>query len=167
MNVKELLSILKENKNKELLFEYSENKYAGTNYHLTEVKNVAFETVDCGGTLNDWKETHIQLWESPTEIGKDYYITADKAVAILERVNSIRSLWLETEVKVEFGNNDFHTSVLSIENMISDEKTVTVKLFANKTECKALEACGVSENSLTVATENEEASCCDPNGGCC
>ncbi len=167
MKVKELLSILKENKNKELLFEYSENKYAGTNYHLTEVKNVAFETVDCGGTVNDWKETHIQLWESPTEIGKDYYITTDKALAILERVNSIRSLWLETEVKVEFGNNDFHTSVLSIENMISDKKTVTVKLFTNKTECKALEAWGVSENSLTVATENEEASCCDPNGGCC
>ena len=164
MNVNELLSILRKNNKKELLFKYAENKYADTNYHLTEVKNVTFETVDCGGNINDWRETHIQLWESPTEIGKEYYITTDKAVAILERVHSIRSLWLETEVKVEFGNNDFHTSVLSVENIIFDAKTVTVKLYANKTECKALDTCGVSEEE--VANKQEETACCT-DSGCC
>lgn len=163
MNVNELLSILRKNNKKELLFKYAENKFAGTNYHLTEVKNVTFETVDCGGNVNDWRETHIQLWESPTEIGKEYYITTDKAVAILERVHSIRSLWLETEVKVEFGNTDFHTSVLSVENVISDANTVTIKLYANKTECKALDTCGVSEE---VANKQEETACCT-DSGCC
>ena len=56
---------------------------------------------------------------------------------------------------------------MSIKNVIPNEKTLTVKLFANKTECKALETCGVSENSLTDTVENEEATCCDPGGGCC
>ena len=166
MDIKELLSVLRENKNKALLFEYAENKFAGTNYHLTEVKNVIFETVDCGGAVNDWKETHIQLWESPSEIGKEYYITTDKAVAILERVHSIRPLWLETEVKVEFGNKDFHTSVLSIEDIATDTHRITIKLFPNKTVCKALEACGVLVEDTTEETNKEEA-CCSPQSGCC
>jgi len=165
MDIKELLSVLRENKNKELLFEYTENKFAGTNYHLTEVKNVSFESVDCGGKVNEWKETHIQLWESPTEIGKEYYITTDKAVAILERVNSIRPLWLETEVKVEFGNTDFHTSVLSIEDIATDTNRVTIKLFPTKTECKAQETCGVLVEDTTGKTNKEEACCSDTR--CC
>ena len=163
MKTKELLNFLQENKNKELLFEYKENRYAGANYHLTEVKNVTFETVDCGGKANDWKETHIQLWESPSEVGKEYYITTDKALSILNRVDSIRPLWLETEVKVEFGNADFHISVLSIENTVLKNDKVIVKLFADETGCKAPDLCGVPEKELQVSTE----SCCNPKSGCC
>ena len=159
MKTIEFISILKENKNKALLFEYTENQFAGTNYHLTEVKNVTFETVDCGGNTNDWKETHIQVWESPSEVGKEYYLTVDKAMAILERVDSINSLWLETEVKVEFGNTDFHTSILSISETVSESNKLIVKLFANETGCKAPNICGVSE------TKEEEA-CCS-GSGCC
>jgi len=159
MKTKEFISILKENKNKALLFEYAENQFAGTNYHLTEVKNVTFETVDCGGNTNDWKETHIQVWESPSEVGKEYYLTVDKAMAILERVDSINSLWLETEVKVEFGNTDFHTSILSVSETVSESNKLIVKLFANETGCKAPNICGVPE------TKEEEA-CCS-GSGCC
>jgi len=159
MKTKEFISILKENKNKALLFEYAENQFAGTNYHLTEVKNVTFETVDCGGNTNDWKETHIQVWESPSEVGKEYYLTVDKAMAILERVDSINSLWLETEVKVEFGNTDFHTSILSVSETVSESNKLIVKLFANETGCKAPDICGVPE------TKEEEA-CCS-GSGCC
>ncbi len=159
MKTKEFLSILKENKNKALLFEYTENKVAGTNYHLTEVKNVAFETVDCGGNTNDWKETHLQLWESPKETDKENYMTVDKVLDILERVDGIRSLWLETEVKVEFGNEDFHTSILSIENTISESDKLIVKLFTTETGCKAPDICGVPE-------ETQEEPCCS-GSGCC
>jgi len=163
MKTQEFLNVLKENDQKALLFEYKENKFAGTNYHLTEVKNVTFETVDCGGKVNDWKETHIQLWESPTEVGKEYYITTDKAAEILERVNGIRPLWLETEVKVEFGNAEFHTSVLSIDGVISDANRLIVKLFTNETQCKAQEICGV----LVEEAAGETSGSCTPGSGCC
>lgn len=163
MKTRELLNVLKENDQKALLFEYKENKFAGTNYHLTEVKNVTFETVDCGGKVNDWKESHIQLWESPTEVGKEYYITTDKALAILERVNSISPLWLETEVKVEFGNAEFHTSVLSIDSIVSDDNKMIVKLFANETQCKAQETCGVLVEETAATNEGS----CAPGSGCC
>ena len=163
MKTQEFLNLIKENDQKSLIFEYQENKFAGTNYHLTEVKNVTFETVDCGGKVNDWKETHIQLWESPTEVGKEYYITTDKALAILDRVNSIRPLSLETEVKVEFGNDEFHTSILSIDSIVADDQKVLVKLFADKTQCKAQELCGV----LVEETAEETSGSCAPGSGCC
>lgn len=163
MKAQEFFNTLKENSGRALLFEYEKNKFAGTNYHLTEVKNVTFETVDCGGKVNDWKETHIQLWESPTEVGKEYYITTDKALAILERVNGIRPLWLDTEVKVEFGNAEFHTSVLSIDGIESDDNKMIVKLFANKTQCKAQETCGI----LVEESVTESSGSCAPGSGCC
>jgi hypothetical protein len=158
MKTKEFLSVLKQNKNKSLLFEYAENKFAGTNYHLTEVKNISFETVDYGGNTNDWKETHIQVWESPKEIDKEDYMTVDKVIDILERVDHIRPLWLETEVKVEFGNADFHISILSIADTISESDRLIVKLFTTETGCKASDICGVPEK--------EEEMCCS-DSGCC
>ena len=164
MKVKEFISILKENKNKALLFEYAENKFADTNYHLTEVKNITFETVDCGANTNNWKETHIQIWESPSEVGKEYYLTVDKAIAILERVDSIKSLWLETEAKIEFGNASFHTSVLSIEKIAVSSDNLIVKLFANETGCKAQEECGVLVEETSGAS-TEESYC--SGSGCC
>ena len=157
MKTKELLAVLKENRNKELLFEYSKDKHAGTNYHLTEVKNVTFDTVDCGGISNNWKETHLQLWESPREIGKAEYMTVDKVIDILERVNSIKRLWLETDVKIEFGNVDFHTSVMSIKGIQSESNRLTVKLFTDVTGCKAAEVCGIPE--VKNASVKEEACC--------
>jgi len=165
MKVKEFISILKENKNKSLLFEYAENKFADTNYHLTEVKNVAFETVDCGGNTNDWKETHIQVWESPSEVGKEYYLTVDKAIKILDRVDGIKPLWLETEAKIEFGNASFHTSVLSIKKIAVSSDNLIVKLFANETGCKAQEECGVLVEE-TLGGGSEEEPCCS-GSGCC
>jgi hypothetical protein len=163
MKTQEFLKLLKENNQKSLIFEYQENKFAGTNYHLTEVKNVTFETIDCGGKVNDWKETHIQLWESPSEVGKEYYITTDKALAIFDRVNAIRPIRLETEAKIEFGNDEFHTSILSIDSIVSDEHKVKVKLFTDKTQCKAQELCGVLVEETSEATSES----CAPGSGCC
>ncbi len=163
MKTEELLSILNKNRNKELLFEYSKGQHAGTNYHLTEVKNVSFESVDCGGVSNNWKETHLQLWESPSEIGKADYMTVDKVIDILERVNAIKSLSLETEVKIEFGNADFHTSVMPVASTLSESNRLTIKLFTAATGCKASELCGVTEAEKASV---EEEACCS-GSSCC
>ncbi len=64
MKVKEFVKVLEQHKGKELLFSYDQDQFVGANYHLTEVKNVQFDTTDCGGKTNFWEETHFQLWES-------------------------------------------------------------------------------------------------------
>ncbi len=163
MKTKEFIQKLKENKNKALLFEYVENQITDTNYHLTEVKNVTFESVDCGGNINNWKETHLQLWESPSEKGKENYMTVAKVLAILERVDSINPLWLDTDVKVEFGNDNFHTSILDISDFKILNEQLIVKLFSGKTGCKAPETC--IPESLKEVVENTD--CCGSTSSCC
>jgi hypothetical protein len=159
MNVKEFITVLEQNEGKELLFSYKSDAFVGANYHLTEVKNVQFDTTDCGGRTNFWQETHIQLWESPSELGKRNFMTTDKILAILNRVDSIKPLLFETPLKVEYGNEDFPTSVMPIEHIEFDEKRVHVYLFPEATLCKA-------QVQEPAAQESEkEAACCD--AACC
>jgi hypothetical protein len=96
MTTGEFIQLLTSNPNKELLFEYQPNNFAGANYHLTEIKKVHFDTVDCGGNPNEWHETQMQIWESPNEIGKTNYMTTDKILAIFQKVDSIKLLDYDT-----------------------------------------------------------------------
>jgi len=161
MKTKELVSLLENNPGKELLFEYTNGKFAGANYHLTEVKNVFFDTVDCGGQSDSWKETHVQLWESPKEIDKTDFMTVDKILSILKRVNDIKPLNMEAPIKIEYGNNDFPTSVMEIDHVAIQTDNLIVKLFSQATLCKANDICGTTQKEVI----KEEACCTEV--GCC
>ena len=65
MKTQEFLDLLKSHQDKSLLFEYTAGQMVGANYHITEVKHTTIESVDCGGRMDAWNETVIQLWESP------------------------------------------------------------------------------------------------------
>jgi len=114
MKTNEFLSLLKENPNKSLLFEYKEGQFVGANYHITEIKNITIDSVDCGAGVDFWKETIIQLWESPDEHEKEEYMSAYKALGIL-----------------------------IVADFTIDENKLVMKLSIEKTDCKARETCGV------------------------
>jgi len=57
MKTKEFLFLLNEHQNKSLLFEYKEGQFVGANYHITEIKNITVDAVDCGAGTDFWKET--------------------------------------------------------------------------------------------------------------
>ena len=159
MNLETFITILNNNQNKALLFEYAPQVYAGTNYHITELKTAHINSVDCGGKTHNWTETIMQLWENPNEIGKTTYIDTTKALQIISKVHQIQPLELETDLKVEYGNTIFHTANLNIENIVISEKQIIVQLHSEETLCKAPELCGVPE-----IQSNE---CCTPSSGCC
>ena len=153
MKLNQFIKILNNHKGLELLFEYSENKFTKPSYHLTEVKNINYHSVDCGGKSNKWKETHIQLWESPNEKDKKVFLTVKKFMEILNRVDSINQLWLETDVKIEFGNEEFHTSIMNITDFQIKNNQLVIKLFSVQTACKAV-------------SETEENCCTEPSACC-
>jgi len=157
MTTGEFIQLLTTNPNKELMFEYQPHKYAGTNYHLTEIKKVHFDTVDCGGNPNEWNETQIQIWESPKEIGKKEYMTTDKILSIFKKVDGIKLLNYDTELKVEYGNHNFHTSVIKIKGFKNERDQLIVQLFEEKTLCKA----------PSELSENESSCCSSTSSGCC
>lgn len=158
MQVKEFIKVLEANKGKELLFTYAPDQFVGGNYHLTEVKNVKFDTTDCGGKTNYWEETHFQLWESPKELGKRTYMTTDKISSILRRVDGIKPIMPETELKIEYGNMNFPTSVMPVDKIDEDERRVYVSLFAEATRCKANDVCELTAQGSVA--EKEVAACC-------
>ncbi len=158
MKVREFIKELEQNKGKELLFTYARDQFVGANYHLTEVKNVKFDTTDCGGKTNYWEETHFQLWESPKELGKRTYMTTDKIAAILSRVDGIKPMRQRTELKIEYGNMNFPTSVMPIDHIDKDERRVYVTLFSEATRCKANDVCELSV--VGSDAEKETSTCC-------
>lgn len=145
MNTQTFLNNLSANQNKELIFEYASGEFVGANYHITEVKNTTYDTVDCGGSTNYWQETIVQLWENPKEIGKRSYMKASKALEIFNRVDQIKPLLKETTIKIEYGNDSFHTANLLIEDILENDSNIIVKLHKDETLCKA------------------SAECCDPS----
>jgi len=163
MKTQELLHLLEKHKNTSLLFEYTPKKFVGTNYHITEVKHITIDSVDCGAQTDAWRETVIQLWESPSEIGKTEYMSTYKALAILKKVEKMKPFDLSSEVKFEYGNTDFHTAQLFVDDFELNNGNLTFKLSVQKTDCKAKETCGIPESKELVAEE----ACCSPGGGCC
>lgn len=162
MKTQDFLNLLAEHNSKALLFEYAPGNYVGANYHITEIKNIVVESVDCGAGTDSWNETVIQLWESPEELGKTEFMTAYKALAILKKVDSIRTMDRDAEVKFEYGNTNFHTAQLFVGDVLWDNDKFVVKLAVEKTDCKAKETCGIP-----VTVETTSGTSCAPGSGCC
>tara|TARA_R110002094_G_scaffold76612_7_gene83556 strand:- start:764 stop:1261 length:498 start_codon:yes stop_codon:yes gene_type:complete len=165
MKTKAFFKVLEQHKDKSLVFEYAPNKLVGANYHITEVKHISVDSVDCGGKTDDWKETVIQLWESPNELGKRDFMKVNKALEILERVGNMKPYILDAEVKFEYSNDTFNTAQLFINDFEIHDSNLIFKLAIEKTDCKAQEICGISEVLEPVLEKDEP--CCSPNGNCC
>ena len=162
MKTQELLQLLENHKDTALLFEYSTGQLVGANYHITEVKHIKIDSVDCGSQTDAWNETVIQLWESPSEIGKTEYMGTRKALSILEKVGTMKAYDLDSEVKFEYSNSLFHTAQLFVNDYDLSNNQLIFKLAIEKTDCKAKETCAVPETEEMVAEES-----CTPGGGCC
>ena len=164
MNTQEFFNVLAQHKDKSLLFEYAPNLLVGANYHITEVKHLLVDSVDCGAQTDSWRETIVQLWESPKELGKTEYMTAYKALAILKKVGEMKPYTSDAELKLEYSNSNFHTAQLFVNDFEIQGNNLIIKLAIEKTDCKAKELCGVPEVEESV-TSNEAP--CTPGGGCC
>lgn len=165
MITKKFLDTLKNNLNKELLFEYAPDKFVNANYHITEIKNLSIDTVDCGGRTNQWEETIVQIWENPLEKGKRTYMKTSKAVEIFDRVNSIKPLLTDAEIKIEFGNKTFHTANLIVHTIAENNQSIIVKLHPDATQCKANNICCAPDKKGAIIggeflKEEKSVSCC-------
>lgn len=165
MNTQEFLELLKLNQNKDLMFEYHPGKFVGANYHITEVKNISVESVDCGAGTDSWKETVVQLWESPKEMDKKEFMSSYKALGILNKVNRMYPMIQDAELKIEYSNSTFHTAQLFVQGYSLRENALILHLSVKKTDCKAKETCGVPVESSE--NQKELANSCAPGSGCC
>ena len=164
MNISQFLELLQQHKSKSLLFQYAPQQLVGANYHITEVKHVQIDSVDCGAQTDSWNETIIQLWESPSEIGKTEYMSVTKALGILNKVGKMKSYDTSSEVKFEYSNALFHTAQLFVNDYEIYGNNLVMNLAIQKTDCKAKELCGVPE---PAAASTGNSNSCAPGSGCC
>jgi len=164
MKTKEVFQLFQEHQAKSLLFEYQPNQFVKANYHITEVKHLKIDSVDCGAQTDAWNETIIQLWESPKELDKTEFMSVYKALGILNKVGQMRAYDMESEAKFEYSNDVFHTAQLFVNDFEIRDNNLIVKLAIEKTDCKAKETCGIAEE---VVVGSEEEPCCSPTGNCC
>src|SRR3954470_16464526 len=54
-------------------------------YHLTEVKRVAYDTMDCGSAIHHWTETQFEI-SSPGRPFQGGHMSAGKFLQIVDRV---------------------------------------------------------------------------------
>ncbi len=89
-------------------------------------------------------------------------MSAYKALGILNKVDKIKPMDKDTEIKFEYSNEHFHTAQLFVNDHDLDETSLILKLSIEKTDCKAKETCGVP-----AEVESEKETCCAPGSGCC
>lgn len=153
MKTNEFIDTLTQNPDLSLEFEYAQGKFVRNDFHITEIKNVIFDTVDCGGIRNQWNETHVQLWENQTE-EPEHNVNSTKALKIFQVVENVRPTFQDTEIKFEYGNESFPTSILSVGEISQTDKSLIVKLYEIGTTCKAKDR---------ATTEEEKAAACCPS----
>lgn len=162
MKTKEVLDLLGQHSQKALVFEYQPGKYIRPNYHITEVKNITVDAMDCGGNPDFWKETIVQIYENPDDLDRTDFMTVQKAADILKRVDAVKPMVREAEIKFEYSNPQFHTAQLFVADTIWNDEKLIFKLAVEKTDCKAKETCGITEPQAVTHQNN-----CAPGSGCC
>lgn len=139
MKTKEFISLLKAHPSKKVVFEYQENKFVPETYHITEIKNSHVTSVDCGGFMHDFNETIVQLWVNEGEAFKEDF-TAEKALKIIDIVNSKYTINTEADVFFEYGYIDIPTSSYKVKKVHIRKDEILVKLYVPATVCKPSEA---------------------------
>jgi len=175
-------SQLKANPELILQFQYAEDKLVDAAYHITEIKQAAITSVDCGGVMNAWTEIIVQLWE-PLYEEQDRAMPVSKALSIIELVEKALPLNPNGVVKIEFGNSEFDTRQMLPRQFIINGTDLIVDLRPDAVQCKAIErggSCGTNEKGEECCTPVVEvkpkielknlaspASSCAPRSGCC
>jgi hypothetical protein len=158
MKTNEFISTLRAAPNNQLVFINLDAHAVHSGYHLTELKAASFDTVDCGGQTNRWQETIVQLWV-PSGAGNGY-MTAAKFLKIFEKVRGMIALNVNSEVLIEYGDENFFPSTYHVRSVTHDQTTTRVLLEPPRASCKA--------RDRRVGTSSTTDSCCiRATGVCC
>jgi len=136
MRTQDFIRRLREAPAKRLVFTNSDGVTIHGGYHLTELKAASFDTVDCGAQKNQWNETIVQLWV-PEEEENGEFMTAAKFLSIYDKVARLIPLDPTTEIRFEYGDENFPPSNYHVEMISESEAELRVQLRLPKATCKA------------------------------
>ena len=162
MNYSEFITTLKQNPGLELVFEF-EHGLIRKDYHITEVLKIQVEAIDCGGAVDSWKESVLQLVEPKNEDGERFMVAA-KALGILEKSHS--KINLDTDAKLILEYRSIGSSAAQ-RFTVSSLEVIDGKIFVQTegatTQCKAaVRKSGSDSCGSTKVKATEQSACCAP-----
>lgn len=135
MTLQLFLETLEANPAKRLSFVLPDGTNLRGDLHITEVKNITVESVDCGSNNHAFRETVIQLWVNAAS-AKPAEWTTDKALSILKKVQSGRPLVPGSELFFEYGDAERPTISYSIGELSNSAEQIELRLAVKPVQCK-------------------------------
>jgi hypothetical protein len=108
-------------------------------YHLTEVKRVAYDTVDCGAEAHRWAETQFEIRAPSTIEPLAPPMAAGKFLGIVDRVERQLPLDGDAPARVFTSFPGQPAALFDINRVEAHDGTLTVTLSPDRTRCKASE----------------------------
>jgi hypothetical protein len=144
-------------------------------YHLTEVKRVSYETMDCGALTHRWSESQFELW-TPANAGDAAdrgHMPAAKFIQIVDRVEAELPLKADAIARIHTSFAGQPAALYDIGAVTARDGQLWVELIPDKTRCKAaerraavgLEGCGCCGVDAEPAQENAAGSACGCGAG--
>lgn len=139
-------------------------------YHVTEVKAVTIESMDCGGKANAWRETVIQLMDGSPAEAQQGFMTTQKFLSIYDRVVAKVPVHAEAEVRFEYGNvvtpaMQFHVASVDVqpERVVVDLRHPGVMCKASGASSSEGQCCGPAEpKEVQPVAQKADSACCGP-----
>ncbi len=129
-----LLAALEPHGSKALIIEYG-GRVIRPGYHVTEVKAASFETLDCGGNPDQWRETILQVEDSGPD-GETAFMSASKFRNILAQIGSKIALDPGARVTLEVGPPGEAMQVFDVSALMASGAGVILKLAGRSAICK-------------------------------
>lgn len=166
MQTSSFLTTLRSNAGLPLVFRAGRG-IASPGYHLTEVKRVSYETMDCGAITHRWSEGQFEIWvpavaESAPGRG---HMPAEKFLRIVERVEAELPLDGDATARIHASFDGQTAALYDIDAANAREGKLWIELSPDRTRCKAAERrigslTGGSCGSGSAAPEEKEAAGC-------
>lgn len=135
MTTQELLETLTLHPDKPLIFE-TNGQRVPPGYHVTEVMNVTYESMDCGGQANFWRETVVQLM-GPGPGDKPEFMPVEKFLRIYKRVAASVPVQGEAEIRFEYGDATRPAVHYHVGQVALEGRHLVVRLAPPGVTCKA------------------------------
>lgn len=128
----EFIAALKDHADAPLVFSANEMRIRA-GYHVTELKHAAVKSVDCGGNLDAWDETIVQLLDGH---GADSHMTAGKFSEISRRSQGAIPNLENGRLRFEYAPQNGPTQVFTVGQVDAGNNSVLVQLSAEHVACK-------------------------------
>jgi hypothetical protein len=128
-------------------------------YHLTEVKRVSYETMDCGAMTHRWAESQFEVWvPALADITPGHgHMPGEKFLKIIDRVERALPLNGDATARIHSSFNGQPAALYDIEEVTVRDSTLWIELTPDRTRCKARERGVGSVSGACCGTAPDQA----------